>query len=126
MDCWQAEYITGCLPAVLAAWLGGRCCSKRNCSWVLMLRRWPPCCAVMLEWGSVPAGLPCTHPDRLPTCPRPPLQATTNALLSHFFSLVCSLWLLRIIANRPSAAAVMVSTSSGGGSSSSSSRSALA
>ncbi|PSC68634.1 TIC chloroplastic-like [Micractinium conductrix] len=31
------------------------------------------------------------------------VQATTNALLSHLFSLVCSLWLLRVIANRPSA-----------------------
>ena len=65
----------------------------------------------------------CGPPAHLP----PPLQATTNALLSHFFSLVCSLWLLRIIANRPSAAAVMVSTSSGGGSNSSSGgRSAMA
>lgn len=35
------------------------------------------------------------------------VQATTNALLSHFFSLVCSLWLLRIIANRPSAGQMM-------------------
>ena len=39
--------------------------------------------------------------------PPPPTQATTNALLSHFFSLTCSLWLLRVIANRPSAAAVL-------------------
>lgn len=38
-----------------------------------------------------------------------PLQATTNALLSHFFSLVCSLWLLRIIANRPSAGHMLTS-----------------
>jgi hypothetical protein len=35
------------------------------------------------------------------------VQATTNALLSHFFSLLVSLWLLRTIANRPSAANVM-------------------
>lgn len=42
----------------------------------------------------------------LPALPRP-LQATTNALLSHFFSLMTSLWLLRVIANRPSAASVM-------------------
>lgn len=35
------------------------------------------------------------------------VQATTNALLSHFFSLVISLWLLRVIANRPSAARVI-------------------
>lgn len=37
------------------------------------------------------------------------VQATTNALLSHFFSLVCSLWLLRIIANRPSAGHMLTS-----------------
>ncbi|GAB4818099.1 hypothetical protein N2152v2_005145 [Parachlorella kessleri] len=36
------------------------------------------------------------------------VQATTNSLLSHFFSLILSLWLLRIIANRPSAASVVV------------------
>jgi Protein of unknown function (DUF3611) len=35
------------------------------------------------------------------------VQATTNALLAHFFSLVTSLWLLRTIANRPSAANVV-------------------
>ena len=35
------------------------------------------------------------------------VQATTNALLSHFFSLMVSLWLLRIIANRPSAVNVI-------------------
>lgn len=35
------------------------------------------------------------------------VQATTNALLSHFFSLLISLWLLRIIANRPSAVNVI-------------------
>ena len=55
-------------------------------------------------------------------CRRPPPQATTNALLAHFFSLVCSLWLLRIVANRPSTMHVMATTSSGaaprGGSSS--------
>eukprot|EP00887_Chlorella_sp_A99_P005182 scaffold1.g5182.t1 len=39
------------------------------------------------------------------------VQATTNALLSHFFSLVSSLWLLRIIANRPSATAVVAKSS---------------
>jgi hypothetical protein len=39
------------------------------------------------------------------------VQATTNTLLSHFFSLVSSLWLLRIIANRPSAAQVVAKTS---------------
>lgn len=39
------------------------------------------------------------------------VQATTNALLSHFFSLVVSLWMLRVIANRPSAATVMTKTS---------------
>ena len=35
------------------------------------------------------------------------VQATTNALLAHFFSLMVSLWLLRIIANRPSAVNVI-------------------
>jgi hypothetical protein len=35
------------------------------------------------------------------------VQATTNALLSHFFSLCSTLWLLRTIANRPSAASVV-------------------
>lgn len=35
------------------------------------------------------------------------VQATTNTLLSHFFSLIVSLWLLRRIANRPSAARVI-------------------
>lgn len=39
------------------------------------------------------------------------VQATTNTLLAHFFSLVSSLWLLRIIANRPSAAQVVAKTS---------------
>lgn len=39
------------------------------------------------------------------------VQATTNTLLSHFFSLVSSLWLLRTIANRPSAAQVVAKTS---------------
>ena len=43
------------------------------------------------------------------------VQATTNALLSHFFSLVTSLWLLRIIANRPSATNMAVLTGGGGG-----------
>lgn len=43
------------------------------------------------------------------------VQATTNALLSHFFSLVSSLHLLRTIANRPSPAHMMAT---GGGSSS--------
>eukprot|EP00889_Picochlorum_renovo_P007678 jgi/Picre1/34708/NNA_002176.t1 len=36
------------------------------------------------------------------------VQATTNTLLSHFFSLIVSLWLLRRIANRPSAARVAI------------------
>lgn len=40
------------------------------------------------------------------------VQATTNSLLSHFFSLLISLWLLRIVANRPSAARVMTKVSS--------------
>ena len=58
--------------------------------------------------------------DLLPTlvrCPArsAPPQATTNALLSHFFSLVSSLHLLRTIANRPSPAHMMAT---GGGSSS--------
>ena len=35
------------------------------------------------------------------------VQATTNTLLAHFFSLIVSLWLLRRIANRPSAARVV-------------------
>lgn len=35
------------------------------------------------------------------------VQATTNSLLSHFFSLILSLWILRIVSNRPSAARVM-------------------
>jgi hypothetical protein len=35
------------------------------------------------------------------------VQATTNALLAHFFSLIVSLWLLRTIANRPSAANIV-------------------
>ena len=39
------------------------------------------------------------------------VQATTNTLLSHFFSLLVSLWLLRRIANRPSAARVVTSRS---------------
>lgn len=39
------------------------------------------------------------------------VQATTNTLLSHFFSLMVSLWLLRRIANRPSAARVIASQS---------------
>ena len=34
------------------------------------------------------------------------VQATTSALLAHFCSLMVSLWLLRLIANRPSAANV--------------------
>ena len=38
-------------------------------------------------------------------------QATTNALLSHFFSLVSTLWLLRVIANRPSATSVIAKPS---------------
>jgi hypothetical protein len=42
------------------------------------------------------------------------VQATTNALLAHFFSLVCSLWLLRIVANRPSAVVVMATTAPSG------------
>jgi hypothetical protein len=56
------------------------------------------------------------------------VQATTNALLAHFFSLVCSLWLLRIVANRPSAVHVMAAPAAGStprsGSSGSSLRSA--
>lgn len=39
------------------------------------------------------------------------VQATTNALLSHFFSLIVSLWLLRTIANRPSAANIIAKAS---------------
>ena len=39
------------------------------------------------------------------------VQATTNTLLSHFFSLIVTLWLLRKIANRPSAARVVTSKS---------------
>lgn len=51
------------------------------------------------------------RPPHVPPHAHPPilLQATTNALLSHFFSLVCSLWLLRIIANRPSAGHMLTS-----------------
>lgn len=37
--------------------------------------------------------------------PCPPLQATTNAIFAHFFSLAATLWLLRIVAVGPSAAA---------------------
>jgi hypothetical protein len=43
------------------------------------------------------------------------VQATTNALLAHFFSLVVSLWLLRTIANRPSAANVVAKGAPRGG-----------
>lgn len=59
------------------------------------------------------------HPVRSPRYPHSPhfLQATTNALLSHFFSLVCSLWLLRIVANRPSAGHLMATGAPGSSSS---------
>lgn len=39
------------------------------------------------------------------------VQATTNALLAHFFSLLVSLYLLRVISNRPSAVNLIARTS---------------
>jgi hypothetical protein len=41
------------------------------------------------------------------------VQATTNALLAHFFSLAAGLWLLRGVANRPSTARVLAKPQAG-------------
>lgn len=54
-------------------------------------------------------------PSQLAPRPAPPPcapQATTNSLLAHFFSLVSSLWLLRIVANRPSTAQILANAGS--------------
>lgn len=84
--------------------------------------RRPRCGSSGAEEGPLPLG---TQPPLHAALLTPPatlltilMQATTNALLSHFFSLVCSLWLLRIIANRPSAAHMMATAGAPGASSS--------
>ena len=65
---------------------------------------------VKVSDGHKPHAMQAHPPCRAVPSPLCHPQATTNALLSHFFSLTTSLWLLRIIANRPSAAAVLSKT----------------